>query len=197
MWIFQIPPLTTKMTFDIEDLSEITPVLAITYPDHPTLSWCQKPDTWYLGDLSSFPLYVDILKNHKTGNFSRSRLDIASDLTTVSFIPISTSTIQYPRNDPEKYSKAYRICNGGFVNIFTTYGDALESYTSSTSSGTVVDFGLFSDSDRSQLPSLQVNAARLVMASSSRPYSFCPASGRLVYTLSQTSGEHIVISDFL
>lgn len=181
--------------FDIEDLPEIAPVLTITYPDHLPSSWCQKPDAWYHSDLNSLPLYIDISTNCETGDFNRSRLDIANDLSTVFLIPIPTSTIQYPIDVPKNYLKEYRICNGESVNISENWArDAVESYTSSALCGTSSDY------HPSQRPALRVNMTRLAVVS--RPSTFCPASGRLVYTLSSAnnrtpSGGHIVISDFL
>ncbi|KAF8801581.1 hypothetical protein BYT27DRAFT_7341898 [Phlegmacium glaucopus] len=184
--IFQIPPLTTNSSLvDLEDPPELAPVLIL----HVTSFVLQRPDSWYY-DVPT--VYIDVLENHKTGNYNRCKLDIACDLSNVSLVPITAEAVQYPTNFRKINGTMmeYRICDEGLVNIWG-YPKMIEAYTGSTSSGTVVGSGPSSDSHRSQLPTLHINRTRLAPVLG--PFSFCPASSRLVYE----SDAGIVISDFL
>lgn len=192
--IFQIPPLTTNMPLNIgEDIPKIAPVLTYKFPK-AAQSYCEKLDAWYSGDLSSLPLYCDDFESRQDDtHFCRCKIDIAPDLTSISLVPISNlMTHQQDRHRQNFYSKKYRICDAKPVYIVDHYS-TMEALTSSTSSGTALGSGLTSEChDSSRSPSVHVNMTPFAKSPGGSS-SFCPASGRLVYTVKQD----LVICDFL
>ena len=186
--ILQIPPLRTKIPlFDNEKaFPEVPPVLTFKFPES-TSSWCQRPDGWYHGD--SLPLYFDVFNDE--GDFIRSKLDVSSGLSYLSLTPIANLSKQLPA--PYQSSHYYRICEDRpVVSLFRSR--TVETYTSSISPHTTVDFGPSSDfSDLDRTPTVQVNITLLAKGPEFMEFSFCPATGRLAY---EAHGD-VVIYDFL
>jgi hypothetical protein len=194
--VFQIPPLTTKIPLHIDwqDLPKVAPVLTYKFPKG-TKSYCEKLDAWYSGDLDSFPLYCDDFENRQGDihDFYRCKIDIASDLSNISLAPISNLIMyQQDRHRQNHYSKGYRICDAKPVYIVDRYS-TMEALTSSTSSGTSLGLGLtWECPDSSQTPNVHVHMTTLAKSPGGSS-SFCPASGRLVYTVNRD----LVICNFL
>ena len=181
LWVLPIPPLTTNPLFDEEHLPPVPPVLACR---EPILSGCHKPDQWYYDDLNSLPLYFEMCKHDDYG-FIRCKLDI-SDLSNLSLVPVADIDRRTPRTNSgmDRYrSAAYRICEDRPVNVFYTY-------PSLTSSGTTVGS-----------PTTDVNMTHFAKyIYPSTIYSFCPASGRLVWRPDDQDDPYwgsIAIFDFL
>jgi len=187
VWIFQIPPLKTKTPlFDVEViLPELAPILTFQYPEdvEDDSFRCQKHDEWYYSDLSSPPLYFDMFEGPQN-KFSRYKLDVASDLSSLSVTHIGSTPLRHNIR-PAYHSIAYRICEDSSVNISDN-----GSWTSS--SAFTVGVGLSSEYHRSQPPALHLNMTLFAFAYI--PRSFCPASARFVYI---NSLGDIAISDFL
>jgi len=187
LWIFQIPPLITKTpSFDSEELDfpELPPVLTFAYPELTSLS--QTPDERYCDDPSSLPLYFDMFKGRQRDVYVRCKLDIASDFSNVSFVPIIKPSL---RCLPYDHLMEYRICEGRPVNVFRdSHSSPIKVYMGSASCGTAQDR---CDSSRTSL-SMPTPLAQL-----SDSFSFCPASGRLVHTVGEEPDGNIVICDFL
>ncbi|KAF8800133.1 hypothetical protein BYT27DRAFT_7175825 [Phlegmacium glaucopus] len=185
LWIFQIPPLTPYSSRSRHDI-KYPPGLAPVFILNVTSSVVQNPDSWYY----DVPIYIDV-ENHETGNYERSKLDIACDLSNVSLVPIAPIAGQYPTEDQRGGDVMYyRICDEGIVNDHEL-SETIEVHTYPTSSGISMGSGPSSDSHRSRLPSLHIDMTQLAVANSA--YSFCPASARLVYE----DDEGVVISDFV
>lgn len=193
LWIFRIPPLTSKTPlFDKEeDLPELLPVLTFEYPDLASPSGCQKPDSWYNAGRNLLPLYFDLLPRRNEYEPTRYKLDIASDLSSVSLVPVADlkMTIQQHFNyQQNNHSMEYRICEDRPINCLR-HGEKVEVFTSSTSYGTTD--GVSSDCHGQTLTAHGVNSRRLV--NTATPFSFCPASGRLA----EMRDGKIFIADFV
>ena len=169
--IFSIPSLITRTPlFDIErDIRlVIDPIVTFKYPEIQITSH-YLPDSWYFGDLSSFPLYL-----FPKGGVGSHKLEFSSDLNhlTLSSIVNTIPLWQIPSQYYNGQKESYRICQNSSVTIFSR-GVYLTAIT--------VDFS----SDLSQTTRLAHTVERR---------SFCPASSRLVYI--DTKSNHIVVSDF-
>ena len=135
LWVWQIPPLTTNTLFDEEHLPQVPPVLMF---QEPVSSGCHKPDQWYYDDLNSLPLYFDVFERGDYGDFTRCKLDIASDLSDLSLVPVADLCMRESIGHTSRYHLvAYRICEDRPVNVYNHYMQ-LETYTRLTSSGTTV-----------------------------------------------------------
>ena len=168
LWAWQIPPLTTNTLFDEEHLPQVPQVLIF---QEPVSSGCHKPDQWYYDDLNSLPLYFDVFERGDYGDFTRCKLDIASDLSDLSLVPVADLCMRESIGHTTRYHLvAYRICEDRPVNVYNHYMQ-LETYTRLTSSGTTVGS-----------PTIDVNVTPFFeFAKPSTIYSLCPASGRLVW----------------
>ena len=173
--------ITKTPLFDKEDLIELAPAFSTRFEAIPS-RWFQRPDSWYYGDVSSLPLYLDVLKGR---DFIRYKLDIASDLSNLSLVSIADSSIQQRIGYDEKIG--CRICEDRLV-VYFHHGRTVKVYTTSGYS--------MPSAHSSRTPTAHIiNRASLTKkVSAGSAYSFCPASGRLVYNI--VRGD-IVICDFL
>ena len=194
LWIFQIPPLVPKTPlFGTEqELPQLAPILTFKYSDTSAIAGFPIPNSWYNGDLSSPPLYFDVVGSpNKQTNVGRYILNIASDLSTLSLTPTAADRVPNPIRSYSIYSKetAYRICENSSVNVSHGHGAFIKL--------NAITLGCIPSSDShdsSQIPATHINKTPLARMSQRQHYSFCPASARLVY---ENHLGDLVVCDFL
>lgn len=125
-WISQIPPLIPKTPlFGTEqELPVVTPILTFEYFNTSATARFSTLNCWYNGDLSSHPLYFDVVDSpNKQGNVGWYILNIASDLSAPSLIP-TTNHVPMPILNYAIYLNhtAYRICENSSMNVSSKHG---------------------------------------------------------------------------